>query len=312
MLKLAIIGAGRHSRLHHGPACRRFKDRIDLAAVCDMNIGAARKFAEDFGFGASYSDYKEMISREKPDAVIAVTPEAATFKIVSDILPFKIPVLMEKPIGNSLFEAQELTALARINSSKIMVSFNRRFSPLISAATGWLRKDAKDSPPQIFRASILRHERHDANFLSATAIHPLDILVSVMGMPEKIDIIKSFSKAGGEPVTKVDMQFENGSLGELIIASDCGTLRENYEIIGNKYCISLEYFSGLKIMREGKLELEVNLDQSSPTEEKEGAIAEMGHFLDCIEGKAPFSPGIQDGLNMAILGEKIQNAKFVL
>ncbi|OGV55280.1 MAG: hypothetical protein A2X45_15410 [Lentisphaerae bacterium GWF2_50_93] len=307
MIKIAVIGAGRHSCLHHGPACRALKERMDLAAVCDRNIDAAKAFSMNFGFRSVYADYMEMIKKEKPDAVIAVTPEAVTRKIVGDIIPSGIPILMEKPIGNNLKEAEELCGIAEKSSSRIMVSFNRRFSPMIRPALEWLGKNTGNSAPQMFRASIQRHDRHDLNFLSATAIHPLDILVSVMGMPARTNIVQSSSKPGTEPVTKVDMQFANGSLAELMIAPDCGILSEAYEVIGGKYCARIDYFNSMEIWHDGKIVSQIRIDPLAPVEINEGAVAEMEYFLECVEGKAPFSPGVIDGLNMAILGEKIQN-----
>jgi len=309
LLNIVIIGAGRHSTVHHGPACRHFRKRLKLAAVCDRNIAAAQKYAGAFGFKSVYTDYLEMIRKEKPDAVIAVTPEIATRKIIGDIIPFGIPILIEKPIGNNLKEASELCRLAAKHQSRVMVSFNRRFSPMIRPALEWLEGNTGKSAPQMFRASIQRHDRHDMNFLSATAIHPLDIIVSVMGMPSRTNILKSRSTSPGEPVTKVNMEFPDGSFAELMIAPDCGVVGENYEIIGDKYCVRVDYFNSLEIWRSGKLELQSKLNQSSPLELREGAIAEMEYFINCLQGKAPFSPRIQDGLNMAILGEKIQNAK---
>ncbi len=284
-------------------------DRLNLAAVCDINSDAASKYARAFGFKSIYTDYMEMIQKERPDAILAVTPESLTRKIVGEIMPCGIPILMEKPLGNNLSEAHDLVGLAEKHSSRIMLSFNRRFSPMIHPALEWLNEHAKDSPPQMLRASIFRHARHDANFLFATAIHPLDILVSLAGMPYETDIIKTSSRPTGEAVTQLDMRFSNGSLAELVIAPDCGLLSETYEVIGDKYCVRIEYFSSLEIWRNGNLEKQFRLDQTLPTEEKEGALAEMEYFIDCIENSKPFVPGIQDGLNMAILGEKIQKHK---
>lgn len=308
MLKIAVIGAGRHSALHHGPVCRHFKDRIELAAVCDVNIDAARKYARNFKFKSTFTSYSEMIREVKPDAIIAVTPEKMTRKIVGDLIPYGIPVLMEKPIGNNLKDATELCDLATRSSAQIMVSFNRRFAPMISPALKWLEENTEKAAPQMFMASILRHDRHEANFLSATAIHPLDVMISVMGMPSQINIKKSAGEIGREPVTMVNMAFPGGAIAGLMVAPDCGRVEEKYEIIGEGYCLKIDYFKSLEIWRSGKQELELKLDLSSPLEEREGAIAEMAYFLDCVAGKNPFSPGIHDGLNMAILGDKILKA----
>ena len=46
MIKLAIIGAGRHSSLHHGPAIAALKHRLRRAVVVDRNAVAGEKYAQ--------------------------------------------------------------------------------------------------------------------------------------------------------------------------------------------------------------------------------------------------------------------------
>ncbi len=309
MLKIAVIGAGKHSVLHHGPGCLALKDRLELAAVCDVNKDAAEAYRERFSFKRSYTDYKEMVAKERPDAIVAVTPVSKTKEMVIELLKAGVPILMEKPVGANAQEAKDILEAARKASGKVMVSLNRRFAPMVAGAVGWLKANAGGRPPKLFRAAILRHDRHDPDFITATAVHPLDIMLSVMGMPEEIEVSSSPKSLPGEDATLAKMKFPDGSLGELLIATDCGILSETYEIIGSRYCVRADLFGGLEIHDGGKLALRQSVGKDVPLEESEGALAEMAHFVDAVEGKAQFQPAIQDGLNFAIVAGKIAELK---
>lgn len=49
MIRVGILGAGRHSTAAHGPALKilqsRRPDQIKLSAVCDLNLARAESFA---------------------------------------------------------------------------------------------------------------------------------------------------------------------------------------------------------------------------------------------------------------------------
>jgi len=309
MIKIVAIGAGRHSALHHGPACQALKSRLELAAVCDKNEEAAKSYCAQFGFKRSYSNYLEMIEKEKPDAIFAVTPVSITRDVVLEIIGLGVPLLMEKPVGANEKEAAEILAAAKKASAKVMVSLNRRFAPAVKGALDWLKENVPGKPPKLFRASILRHDRHDFDFITATAIHPLDIMLSAMGMPEKVSVSSSSKGLAGEDATLATLEFPNGSLGELAIYTDCGILSESYEILGDRYCVRAELFKGMEAHLEGKLAFSESLDPNAPLEVQEGAVSEMEAFIDAVEGKREFSPSIQDGLNFAKAAAKIEQLK---
>ena len=69
-LRIALIGAGMMGANH----ARIVADSPDakLAAVCDVNIGAARALAERYRCGA-YSDVDSLLAGEKIDGAIVAT-----------------------------------------------------------------------------------------------------------------------------------------------------------------------------------------------------------------------------------------------
>src|SRR5512135_2423081 len=69
-LKIACIGCGSHAQRNILPAFQYAP--VDLAAVCDLDRSRAEAAARLFGARAVYTDYREMLDRERPEAVFAV------------------------------------------------------------------------------------------------------------------------------------------------------------------------------------------------------------------------------------------------
>ena len=69
MKKAAVIGLGDIAPIHIGAIA--VNDEIELCAVCDINPAAKERAPQGIPF---YTDYKEMIQKEKPDCVHVCLP----------------------------------------------------------------------------------------------------------------------------------------------------------------------------------------------------------------------------------------------
>ena len=120
-MKIALLDAGAHSRGNHGPALQHCKmecgDELELAAVCDLDLEKAKTYGEQFGFARAYSDLEEMVAREKPDGIVAVTPIEYTEEVAGRIMRLGLPLVIEKPPGGNRVQARRLAALAALRAS---------------------------------------------------------------------------------------------------------------------------------------------------------------------------------------------------
>ena len=133
MFKICLIGCGYMTKDGHGPSCAAYAQKhedTELAACCDIRLDAAKEACSRFGFQRAYTDYREMVEREKPDVVLAITPVALTAQISIDLLNRKIPVLLEKPPGMDREQTLAIHEAALRNNTPARVAFNRRYMPL--------------------------------------------------------------------------------------------------------------------------------------------------------------------------------------
>ena len=184
-MKFCMIGCGEHAVSSHGPAQSKYSATVrglDLAACCDVDVTRAEQYRVRFGFARAYADVQAMLAAERPDAVAMVVPVSLTCSLGSRILEQGVPLLLEKPPGETVADVDRLAAAARAGGRHgrdvpHQVAFNRRHVPLVAALRA--RLAALDAPLQHIRYEMVRVNRRDADF-STTAIHAIDAVRFLM------------------------------------------------------------------------------------------------------------------------------------
>jgi len=130
-LRIAIVGAGYVSQ-HHIAALRAL-DFVELVAVCDLDLAAARARAQANGIGRAATTLAE-IADLKPDAVYVLTPPASHATLSHQALDMGCHVFVEKPMADTLEECDALIAKARERGLQISVNHSDRFDPVVMEA----------------------------------------------------------------------------------------------------------------------------------------------------------------------------------
>ena len=94
------------ARSVHLPSLAAMKDV--QRALCDIIEQRAAQQAEKYGVGKVYTLYKQMLEKERLDAVFCLVQPDQHFRIVDDCLSAGVDVFMEKPPGITAFQAESL------------------------------------------------------------------------------------------------------------------------------------------------------------------------------------------------------------
>ena len=126
-LRLAVIGAGVVGRSHaqrivEAPLC-------SLAGICDSDPNC-QDMATEFNSGF-YTNIEDLLQREKPDGAIIATPNASHGTLASACLTRGVPVLVEKPISDTLDGANDIVEAADQAGVPVLVGHHRRHSTAI-------------------------------------------------------------------------------------------------------------------------------------------------------------------------------------
>lgn len=127
-----MIGAGYFSRFHYD-AWHRLPDAA-VVAVCDRDLAKARAAA---GSGVPvFDDAERMLATVDADLIDIATPPASHRELVALGCARGLPMICQKPLADTLAEAEALTALADASGVPLIVHENFRFMP-------WYREIAR-------------------------------------------------------------------------------------------------------------------------------------------------------------------------
>ena len=137
MVGYAFMGAAHSQAWRTAPHAFDLPLRPVLAALCGRDRGAAAAAARRYGFGAAETDWRALLERDDVQLIDVCTPGDSHAEISVAALDAGKHVLCEKPLANTLREAEEMAAAAtraRARGVRSMVGFNYRRVPALALA----------------------------------------------------------------------------------------------------------------------------------------------------------------------------------
>lgn len=217
--RAAITGCG---RMAHGHARAYLADpRVDLVACADIVDEAASRFAAEFGIPNCYTDYREMLERERPDVVSICTHHQlhAPMTIETARLAKPKAILCEKPIALDLKSADEMIDVCRASGTRLLIGHQRRFARQYVAARDAI---AGGRVGEVISIEAFGHPRSS---LLVDSTHTVDLVRYFLGDPRGAWVIgqidaREHREAWGQQIEDCAMAlvgFEGG--GHLLLGA---------------------------------------------------------------------------------------------
>jgi predicted dehydrogenase len=123
-LRLGVLGAGMIAIVPNGflPGMRHLADRVEVAAISSRTRARAEDVARDFAIPDVYDDLDTMLAQADLDAVLNLTPIDAHYETNLRILQAGKHVLTEKPITQTMAEANKLVEVAQQRGLHILTA----------------------------------------------------------------------------------------------------------------------------------------------------------------------------------------------
>ncbi|MGB6197946.1 MAG: Gfo/Idh/MocA family oxidoreductase [Candidatus Acidiferrales bacterium] len=191
-LPIIIIGAGGIVSAAHLPAYA--KAGFPVLALMDVAAGKAAELAKRSGVPDSFTTVEDAVDFAPSNAVYDVAVPASEILGVLSQLPDGVPVLMQKPMGETLAEATTIRDLCRRKSLIAAVNFQLRYAPFNLAARALFARGLLGEWHD-FEAQVRTYTPwHLWSFLAAAprleilyhSIHYLDLIRSWFGNPRGI------------------------------------------------------------------------------------------------------------------------------
>jgi UDP-N-acetyl-2-amino-2-deoxyglucuronate dehydrogenase len=129
LVKFGLIGCGRISEKHF-EAIEKISE-AEIVACCDIIEDRAKEAAHKYKVNTVYTDYREMLDKEKLDAVLITSPSGLHPEMGIEAANRKIHVISEKPMGINLKQADELIKACDANGVHLFVVKQNRLNPAI-------------------------------------------------------------------------------------------------------------------------------------------------------------------------------------
>ena len=310
-LRVMVVGVGALGR-HHARIVSGLPG-VELVAVAEPREEIGRPIAEQFNTRWVASG-RDMI--DEIDAASIVVPTTLHGDIAGEFLEHGIPVLVEKPLADSVAEGQRLVNLAKANNAVLQVGHVERFNPAMIAA-----RKVCGSPKYIRaeRVSPFPFRSTDIGVVHDLLIHDIDLVLDLVGSPVKdvqafgINVVSNH-----EDIVNARLFFENGAIADLTASRVNPDARRGMQVWSALGCVNVDLqarevtsYSPSETLRYGRSPLELAREPGADIEklkadifgrfievdqavvaEGDALTAELEEFVDCVRhGKQPACSG---------------------
>ena len=207
-VRVGVVGVGYLGQFHSQKYARLPEAR--LVAVADMDGDRARDIAAALQT-EFMTDYRQLIGRV--EAVSIATPTPLHYSIAKDFLEAGVHVLLEKPMTQTVAEADHLIALAERNGCILQVGHLERFNSAYSAIHPHLRNPMF---VEADRLALFNERGLDVDVILDLMIHDIDIVLHIIDSPLKELRASGIAVLTALPdIASVRMEFENGAVANL-------------------------------------------------------------------------------------------------
>jgi predicted dehydrogenase len=302
-LRTAVIGVGYLGRFH----AQKYRELpgSELVAVVDSVAEAAQKVGAELGV-PSFSDYRELLG--KVDAVSIVVPTPLHFAVAEACLAQGIHVLVEKPITETIAQAQTLIDLAKRNKCVLQVGHLERFNPAVQAAAKML------GTPRFIeshRLAPFKQRGTDVSVVLDLMIHDIDLIQELVGRPiASIDAVGAQVFSQDIDIANARIRFEGGCVVNTTASRVSLKQERKLRIFQDDAYLSVDLQQKiLTVVRKktaGPVEspAQVSIDEQS-FEQGDALRSEIEAFLEAVRtGSQPVVTG-EDGLRALATAIKI-------
>lgn len=208
MLKVGVLGAGHLGKIHL--RLLNQSSKYELVGFYDPSKENAEKVSAEFGY-KSFDTISDLITAV--DVVDIVTPTLSHYHCAVDAIKAGKHIFLEKPISNTVEEAEHIIALAKEYNVKGQVGHVERFNPAFKAV-----KDKIHNPMFIetHRLAEFNPRGTDVPVVLDLMIHDIDAILSVVKSPVKNIHATGTAVISDSPdIANARIEFENGCVANV-------------------------------------------------------------------------------------------------
>ncbi|KPJ61862.1 MAG: hypothetical protein AMS15_05615 [Planctomycetes bacterium DG_23] len=133
-VRLGFVGAGFMGQVAHLANYAQIPD-CELVALAEKRPELRSLVAEHYNIPRQFESHREIAAEDDIDAVVSVLPYTLNKEVAITLLEAGKDVLIEKPMAQTLAEAEEMVEAAEKAGAKLMVGFMKRYDAGVELAS---------------------------------------------------------------------------------------------------------------------------------------------------------------------------------
>jgi predicted dehydrogenase len=320
-VRVAVVGLG-----YWGPNLARNFDALpeaELAWICDQSQEQLDRIAMRFPAARATTNVDDLLADESLDAVAIATPVPTHATLAHSSLAAGKHVLVEKPLAQSVEEAEQTVAAAREQQRTLMVGHLLEYHPGVTRLKELIDGDELGQVHYIYGNRLnLGKLRSDENALWSLGAHDVSVVLRLAGeAPEECHAFgESYTRPGIEDVVFCYLRFPSGLAAHLHLSWLDPHKERRLTVVGSRRMATFD-----DMALERKLTVyDKGFDQSfqsygeyiarsgdvwSPSIGNEEPLRlECRHFVECLrDSHTPLSDG-ESGLRVVRVLAELQRS----
>lgn len=300
MLQVGLIGVGVHGRRY----ARHLAEGVPgmrLVAVCCRHRPEAEKTGQELGVTA-YWDAEGLLDDPEVHAVLVVTPPPSHLALATAALERGKPVLVEKPITQTLAESRDLVTVVARTGTPLFLGQTLRYNAALLLARRELRGigpirtiTASQRLPRAALGWQNNESTHPLGSILNTGVHLFDLVRWLFGL--EFDRVYCQAHRVENPfhedLFKVQATMQHHeALVALEVAKCTASRSSNLEVVGAQGQLWVDYHLDGVTLVQGAERTELRAPNPEPTLPRM-----LGDFAHHIEHGEPMPITVHDGVH---------------
>ncbi len=294
MLEVLMVGTGAIFKAHV-EGLKALGDRVHIAAVSSRRLNKVQEIIEKYGLDAkAYDDHRQALAAQHYDLAVILTPPATHKEITIDCLNAGINVLLEKPMASALDECDAILEASKRNGKFVSVVAQTRFMNHVNHVHALLEQGVcgKLNYSQVnsywFRGKNYYDlewkgswEKDGGGVATAQAIHHLDLLLWMTGMPTEVTATIgniAHDNSEEEDIALAILKYANGSMAQVNCCLMTHGQRQELCFHGSEAALHIPFSIEADMQRENGFPL--------PNKQKKAEIQSMYDALPSLKWEA--------------------------
>lgn len=318
MLKIGVVGGGHLGKIHLGLLASM--PEIELVGFYDTNVALCKQLQESRNIRACDSIFDLL---QASDALVIASPTITHAYYAELALQYGKHLFIEKPLTQTIEEANRLMQVANGRDEKIQVGFVERFNPAYLSV-----KDQITAPLFIesHRLAMFNSRGTDVSVVLDLMIHDLDILLDIV--PSEVESVSACGVSilsDSADIANARISFQNGCVANLTASRFSMKSMRKMRIFQQDAYISLDFLERksqvIKMTDQPIADLphiEYEIERAQIKHKKfinvqEPSIAhtnaiemELSYWIASIENNHATFVGLKDGFDALVLAHRIE------